>query len=238
MRCEAPVDEFGKFENIFSYIASEFYILDGAGYDIPYSEVNSKQSKYRDKSIITDGAIDSDDNNYFEKSNLNTNSNKSKIKYSMSKIIRIPLNFKGLLSVSIILLALGLLGYIMTLIALFKKWTFLNISSSTMFILYLFAIVGLVILRALFVLKKQGFKGFSTALGKVLLLLEKTGEIFLIKVHSDCPICDGKINVRKVRNRERYIGKCSINPEHIFSFDYTTFTGKSIIIEEIEIKIS
>ncbi|PAB60526.1 hypothetical protein CCE28_03005 [Anaeromicrobium sediminis] len=61
--------------------------------------------------------------------------------------------------------------------------------------------------------------------------------VSLIKAYSDCPICSGKINAMKLKNSERYIGVCNKNSEHAFSFDYTTFTGKPVAIEEFELKI-
>lgn len=51
-----------------------------------------------------------------------------------------------------------------------------------------------------------------------------------IEIVGECPICKGTVVVNKVRekDKEKYIGICGNNSEHIFTFDNTIFKGERI----------
>ncbi|MCT4594198.1 MAG: zinc ribbon domain-containing protein [Anaeromicrobium sp.] len=180
------------------------------------------------------------DNHQYHIDNINYNvdNQQNYIKYNMDKIKKIPLDIKKASMFSGFVGLIGFIGSIASVVSLFKDFTALRSNSWIPYVTSLSMLLGFGSLYILGTLKKQGFKGVNTFLGDFLFLLDKEGKVSLIKAYSDCPECDGKINVIKLKNSERYIGVCNKNSEHAFSFDYTNFTGKPVAIQEFEFKIS
>ncbi|MCT4507520.1 MAG: zinc-ribbon domain-containing protein [Tepidibacter sp.] len=170
--------------------------------------------------------------------NYNVDNQQKHIKYNMDKIKKIPLDIKKASMFSGFVGLIGFIGSIVSIVSFFKGGILLRSNTWIQYVIPLSMLLGFGLLYILGTLKNQGFKGVNTFLGDFLLLLDEERKFFLIKAYSDCPICNGRVNVMKLKNNERYIGVCNKNSDHAFSFDYTNFTGRPIAVEEFEFDIS
>ncbi|TVX91829.1 hypothetical protein [Paenibacillus agilis] len=61
-------------------------------------------------------------------------------------------------------------------------------------------------------------------------LIENNEVLISNNVITDCPICPGTVFVRRLieNNKSYYVGICSHNPQHVFTFDSTTMTGSRL----------
>ncbi|MEK4511117.1 hypothetical protein [Paenibacillus sp. FSL K6-2524] len=61
--------------------------------------------------------------------------------------------------------------------------------------------------------------------------LQENNEVVISNsVISNCPICPGTVTVRRLKenNESYYVGVCSHNPQHVFTFDSKTMTGSRL----------
>lgn len=229
---------------MYCYNCSQEIINDGYKF-CPKCGTNLKDNTSKNQTIkLGSNSINiggNGDNNQYHINGLDYNATEKQtvIRYNKDKINKLPYDIKKASIFSVILTVVSFLGSMASIIGIFKDSTFSQENTWIQLIWISATLLGLSLLYFFSTLKKQEFKGIYTFFGKLLFWLDKkTGEIYRIKVYSKCPKCGSDVNIRKIKDKEKYIGVCDRNLNHKFAFDHTDFTGEPIFIEEIEIKIS
>lgn len=52
---------------------------------------------------------------------------------------------------------------------------------------------------------------------------DRDGKVFFTKIEGNCPLCDGKLKLRDIGQNDQKVTyvRCTRNPDHIWSFDFT-----------------
>lgn len=219
--------------------------IDDKNYEFcPYCGESLCKSKFNSQSInvknssMNIGGVGNNHNYHIDNIHYNVSDYNKNIDYEIDKVTKIPLNIKKTSITAGFVTFLGLLGSVASIIGVFKGWDFFDKNEWIMPILMFIIIFSTGLIYLLRILKKQGFKGISTFIGNFFFWIDEVGNLYLIKTYSDCPKCNGVIKVKKMKDKEKYIGICNTNSEHIYSFDFTAFKGKEMTIEEIQVKVS
>jgi DNA-directed RNA polymerase subunit RPC12/RpoP len=174
------------------------------------------------------------DNNINVTSNYYSGNQEALVYYE--KILQRPISYpvNKITKFTIVMTLLSLFGNFASIAGFFglNLSNIINIPKIITISFWVITIIGIFVLLTILQLKSAKTTKIPLFRGDFI-TLDLDEENYIVSsryIVADCPICPGKIIVRKIteNSQERFIGICTDNQQHIYTFDHQTMIGSRI----------